>query len=230
MDQSVLFINHSRQKMKTIFNTTMLTLALAFGSIAQQEYQFANTAFNPFLLNPAAAGLTDVAQFDVIARTQWLGYDGAPRTFLVSGSSQLNFSPTGGLSEFNVRDEAVMLKEFASKVKGKKFSGMGVVKMKSYAPNKIVYTADCKGNQFAVFSEIYYPEGWKAFVDGKEVEILKTNYLLRGLELTSGKHKIEFMFDLPKYRQSNTLAIIGTGFLFLLIAGVAFMDLKKAKD
>jgi type IX secretion system PorP/SprF family membrane protein len=107
MDQSVLFINHSRQKMKTIFNTAILTLALAFGSIAQQEYQFANTAFNPFLLNPAAAGLTDVAQFDAIARTQWLGYDGAPRTFLISGSSQLNFSPTGGLSEFNVRDESL---------------------------------------------------------------------------------------------------------------------------
>ena len=101
--------------------------------------------------------------------------------------------------------------------------------MKSYAPNKIVYSADCKGNQFAVFSEIYYPDGWKAFVDGKEVDIVKTNYLLRGLELSSGKHKIEFKFDLPKYRQSNTLAIVGTGFLFLLIAGVAFMDLKKAK-
>ncbi len=132
--------------------------------------------------------------------------------------------------EFNVRDEAVMLKEVTSKLKSNKFSGIGTINMKSYAPNKIVYTADCQGNQFAVFSEIYYPEGWKAFVDGKEVEILKTNYLLRGLELTSGKHKIEFKFDLPKYRQSNTLAIVGTGFLFLLIAGVAFMDMKKAKD
>jgi len=131
--------------------------------------------------------------------------------------------------EFNVRDEAMMLKEFSSKLKGKKFSGIGTINMKSYAPNKIVYTADCQGNQFAVFSEIYYPEGWKAFVDGKEVEIVKTNYLLRGVELASGKHTIEFKFDLPKYRQSNTLAILGTGFLFLLIAGVAFMDMKKAK-
>lgn len=107
MDQSALFINYSRQKMKTIFYSTFLSLVIAFGSIAQQEYQFANSAFNPYLLNPAAGGLTDVAQFDVMARTQWLGYDGAPRTFLVSGTSQLNFSPTGGLSEFNVRDEAL---------------------------------------------------------------------------------------------------------------------------
>jgi uncharacterized membrane protein YfhO len=133
-------------------------------------------------------------------------------------------------NEFKVRDEAIMLKEVASKMKGKKFSGVGVIKMKSYAPNKIVYTADCKGNQFAVFSEIYYPDGWKAFVDGKEVEILKTNYLLRGLELSSGKHTIEFKFDLPKYRQSNTFAIVGTGILFVLISGLAFMDLKKGKE
>ncbi len=93
--------------MKIVFNISLLSLVLAFGSFAQQEYQFANTAFNPYLLNPAAGGLTDIAQFEAIARTQWLGYDGAPRTFLVSGTSQLNFSPTGGLSEFNVRDEAL---------------------------------------------------------------------------------------------------------------------------
>jgi hypothetical protein len=133
-------------------------------------------------------------------------------------------------NEFKEREEAIMLREVASKMKGKKFSGMGAIKMKSYAPNKIVYTADCQGNQFAVFSEIYYPEGWKAYVDGKEVEILKTNYLLRGLELSSGKHTIEFKFDLPKYRQSNTFAIVGTGILFVLISGLAFMDLRKGKE
>lgn len=152
--------------------------------------------------------------------------------FTMSADSLGSFKPLVKLKvsdEFKVRDEAVMLKEFSSKLKSNKFSGIGTIKMKSYAPNKIVYSADCKGNQFAVFSEIYYPDGWKAFVDGKEVEIIKTNYLLRGLELSSGTHTIEFKFDLPKYRQSNTLAIVGTGFLFLLIAGFSFMELKKAK-
>jgi hypothetical protein len=151
----------------------------------------------------------------------------------MSADSLGSFKPLVKLKvsdEFKVRDEAVMLKEFSSKLKSNTFSGMGTINMKSYAPNKIVYSADCKGNQFAVFSEIYYPDGWKAFVDGKEVDIVKTNYLLRGLELSSGKHTIEFKFDLPKYRKSNTLAIVGTGILFLLITGVAFMELKKAKN
>ena len=153
--------------------------------------------------------------------------------FTMDADSLGSFKPLVKLkvsNEFKVREEAVMLQEFANLVVDFKFSGEGEITMKSYAPNKIVYKAECKGKQFAVFSEIFYPEGWKAFVDGKEVEIVKTNYLLRGVELASGKHTIEFKFDLPKYRQSNTLAILGTGFLFLLIAGVAFMDMKKAKD
>jgi type IX secretion system PorP/SprF family membrane protein len=56
---------------------------------AQQEYQLSNTYFNPFLLNPAAGGLTDVIQMDLTARTQWTGYEGGPKTFLVSASSQV---------------------------------------------------------------------------------------------------------------------------------------------
>ena len=104
--QSASFTNQSRHPMKTILNTTIFIL-LGFTSMAQQEYQFANTAFNPFLLNPAAGGLTDIAQFDAIVRTQWLGYDGAPRTFLVSGASQLNFGPSNSRNEFNRRDEAL---------------------------------------------------------------------------------------------------------------------------
>lgn len=130
-------------------------------------------------------------------------------------------------NEFKPNEEAVMLKDVASKLKKKSFTQEGSIKMTSYAPNKIVYSADCNGDQFAVFSEIYYPEGWKAFVDGKEVPVLKTNYFLRGLELTSGKHKIEFVFELPKYTKSNNFAMIGTIVLLLLIGGMVFMELKK---
>ncbi len=69
---------------------------------AQQEYQFANFANNPYYLNPAAAGLTDVMQIEISGRTQWMGYSGAPTTMMVSGHSQIR---SGGksqvLAEFN---------------------------------------------------------------------------------------------------------------------------------
>jgi type IX secretion system PorP/SprF family membrane protein len=87
---------------------------LAFGMImiipsmlnAQQEFQFSNTINNPFLLNPAAGGMTDVMQFEAATRMQWVGYDDAPRTIMVSGHSQIGFgSDRKVLSEFNVKDE-----------------------------------------------------------------------------------------------------------------------------
>ena len=78
--------------------------AVVFG---QQEYQFANTVNNPYLLNPAAGGLTDVMQIEASTRMQWLGYDGGPKTILLSGHSQIKFGKSGDkvLEEFNVRDE-----------------------------------------------------------------------------------------------------------------------------
>jgi hypothetical protein len=122
------------------------------------------------------------------------------------------------LDEFKPADEAVMLSSEASKLQKRSFTGVGSIKLTSYAPNKMIYDADCRGDQLAVFSEIYYPDGWTAKIDGKEVPILKVNYLLRGLEMKSGKHKVEFSFDLPRFRKSNNFALIGTVLIVLLIA------------
>lgn len=132
-------------------------------------------------------------------------------------------------NEFKVNEEAVMLASEAKKLKGTQFTGEGSVTMKSYSPNRIEYAADVNGNQFVVFSEIYYPEGWKAFVDGKETPIIKTNYLLRGIEVPNGKHKVEFKFDLEKYHMSNTLAMIGSLVLLLTFLGAGFIYFRNKK-
>lgn len=121
------------------------------------------------------------------------------------------------VESFNPVNEAVMLKSEAKKLKNSKFTGEGSIKMTSYRPNKIEYLADIKGNQLAIFSEIYYPEGWKAFVDNKEVEIRKVNYLLRGLELENGAHRIRFEFNVPSYHKFNKVAVAGTILLGLFI-------------
>ncbi len=131
--------------------------------------------------------------------------------------------------DFYPEREAVMLASEAAKLTKKKYSGEGTVEMKSYAPNEIVYQANVKGDQLVVFSEIYYKDGWKAYVDGKEQEILKVNYLLRGLELKPGQHKVEFKFDLPSYHTSGKLAYTGSIILILLIGGMLFLEYKKRK-
>ncbi len=133
-------------------------------------------------------------------------------------------------SSFDPANEAVMLNSMAKQLSKKKFSGEGTIKLTGSIPNKLTYEADLKGDQLAVFSEIYYPLGWKAFVDNKEVPILKVNYLLRGLELKDGKHKIEFVYDIPKYHTVNMVARIGSIILLLLFAGVVYFEFRKKKN
>lgn len=109
MVQSVL--SAKTKNMKKINSIQVLIVGSlvfnAFMNFAQQEYQFSNTINNPYLLNPAAGGMTDVMHFEAGTRIQWLGYDGGPTTMMLSGHSQIKF--TGGeakvLSEFNTKDE-----------------------------------------------------------------------------------------------------------------------------
>lgn len=134
------------------------------------------------------------------------------------------------VSEFNPREEAVMLDSEAKKISSKRYSSFGNVKMTTYLPNKITYQASTTGKQFIVFSEVYYADGWKAFVNGKETPIVKTNYILRGIEVPDGTNqKIEFIYDLPSFHTSNTMARIGSILIILLVAGGIFLEFKKKK-
>lgn len=108
MVQLVLYINIDKMRNYTKFiSLIIINCMIVFSSISQQEYQFANTVNNPYLLNPAAGGLSDIMHFEASTRMQWVGYDGGPNTVLISGNSQLKIGKTSGkpLSEFNVRNE-----------------------------------------------------------------------------------------------------------------------------
>lgn len=131
---------------------------------------------------------------------------------------------------FDPTYEAVMLNTFAKQLTKKRFSGEGSIQLVSSVPNKLVYKADVKGDQLAVFSEIYYPIGWKAFVDGKETPILKVNYLLRGLELKGGSHKIEFAYDLPKYYTYDMISRVGSIVMLLLLGLLLFMEIRNRRQ
>ena len=93
----------------------------------------------------------------------------------------------------------------------------------------ILYESSAAANQYAVFSEVYYPRGWKAFIDGKEVPILKTNYALRGLPVPAGKHKIELKFEPRSYELGNSITMYASLLAFLLLFGSLFMEWRSSR-
>ena len=91
----------------------------------------------------------------------------------------------------------------------------------------ITYSSNSATNQFAVFSEIYYPRGWNAYIDGKEAPIVKVNYVLRGLSFTPGKHEIKFEFKPQGFYNGKKLTSIFSIILLLLLVAGFFMEWRN---
>ncbi|MCH5226966.1 MAG: YfhO family protein [Muribaculaceae bacterium] len=77
-----------------------------------------------------------------------------------------------------------------------------------YAPNRLNYVSRTSKDNLAVFSEIYFPWGWTATVDGEKVPIGRVDYVLRAMRVPAGEHKIEFVFDPESLKTTNGLAIV----------------------
>jgi hypothetical protein len=103
------------------------------------------------------------------------------------------------------------------------------IQLSTYKPNQLKYVSNNSNEGFAVFSEMYYQNGWKAMIDGKEAPIYRVNYVLRGLKVPAGKHTIEFKFEPQVVKTGSTIALISSiGMLLLIGAGVYFERKKKA--
>ena len=111
---------------------------------------------------------------------------------------------------------------------GEQAAGVGTITLTKHSPNEMSYRADMTKAGLGVFSEIYYPAGWTAKVDGKEVPILRTNYLLRGLSLPAGTHEIVFTFAPTSYSATKTpMILFQYALVILLIAGLVTTYLKS---
>jgi hypothetical protein len=107
------------------------------------------------------------------------------------------------------------------------YNNDGKITLQSYKPNELIYETENKEKGFAVFSEIYYPKGWNAYVDGNLTPYTCVNYILRGMELPAGKHKVEFKFEPSIYNTGNSIAMIGSLILFITIGVSVYFSMKK---
>lgn len=89
----------------------------------------------------------------------------------------------------------------------------------SYAPNKLTYHTKAAAPRLALFSEIFFPWGWTATIDGKPAEIGRANYVLRALRIPAGTHTVEFSFDPKSLRVTNTIAMVAVTVIYLICAG-----------
>ena len=106
----------------------------------------------------------------------------------------------------------------------------GSIDLVEYRPDYLKYVSSTNQDGFAVFSEIFYPVGWNATIDGQEVEIKRVNYILRALDIPSGDHTIEFVFKPASYYIGNKITLAGSILTLFLFAGCIWMDTRKQKS
>jgi hypothetical protein len=106
----------------------------------------------------------------------------------------------------------------------------GEITLEEYQPNYLKYQFNNPGDALAVFSEIYYPKGWKATIDGTPADIVRVNFVLRGLEVPSGQHTIEFRFEPAAYHTGNKIMMASSILLLVLFFGIVVMELRSKKQ
>jgi hypothetical protein len=105
------------------------------------------------------------------------------------------------------------------------------IELVSYKPNELEYKYSAEGERLVVFSEIYYPAGWKCYIDGKASSYFRTNYVLRGMILPGGNHQVKFIFKPASYFIGNKVSFASSILLFLLTAGYFISAyIKKSKS
>jgi hypothetical protein len=122
-------------------------------------------------------------------------------------------------------------KEFGTQLKNTTFvkDSLAIITMTSYKPNHLKYTSNNPNSGMAVFSEMYYADGWNAFIDGKKANYFRADYVLRAMEIPSGKHSIEFKFEPQVVKTGSTIALISSVLMLLLLIGGIYFEQKTSK-
>jgi hypothetical protein len=135
------------------------------------------------------------------------------------------------LEQIKSKDKALVDKRFAALVEGKTFKNdpSATIRLTEYKPNDLKYNYSSGSDQLTVFSEVYYKDGWKAFVDGKETPHFRANYILRAMVVPAGNHTVEFKFHPSSYYNGEKVSLAGSILLFLAVAGYFVWNFRKKK-
>lgn len=145
-------------------------------------------------------------------------------TYVKDNEEEMN-----AIDSFDPRREAFIQEEFKPFINESRLGSAGnaSITLTNYRPDHLVYEYSAPNDVLGVFSEIWYSKGWKAFVDGEEVPILRANYVLRAAQLPGGNHQIEFKFEPQSYYMGENISLVASIVLVLALIFAIWQDNRK---
>ena len=204
----ILRLSNTLQKAESFDQISPVLVSLPGLNMLNTKYIILNRELPP-LTNPYAAG------------NAWM-----PEKAVLAADANEELS---AISKTDPLKEAVIVKKFGDLLPGTTFKTNpgDTVSLVSYKANELVYNSRAGNDRLAVFSEIWYPAGWKAFIDGREVPIMRANYVLRALMIPPGSHEIIFRFRPASYYTGEKISYASSVIFILLLAGYLLRSLFK---
>lgn len=136
------------------------------------------------------------------------------------------------LPKYNLKNTLIISNAEKEKCKNINFEydANGKITLSGFSPKHLTYAYQASKPQLVAFSEIYYPKGWNAYIDGKPATYFRGNYLLRAMAVPEGKHTIEFKFEPKAYYVGNKVSYAGSFIIFILFLGALFYEFKNRKS
>ncbi|QZE13781.1 YfhO family protein [Halosquirtibacter laminarini] len=172
------------------------------------------------IYNPKAMPLTNTAAYGngwIVDQVDWIEDD----------NQEMKMLGVADLSHVAVANNDI--RSTIGDISSKPREQAEMVTLTQYDPNEMKYEVTCNHNRLVLFSEIYYPKGWKAYVENKEVDIYRVNYLLRGLKLEAGTHHVTFRFEPKSYRIGENISGVISILLLLLLIVIGWKEYKKER-
>jgi len=136
------------------------------------------------------------------------------------------------LDSLKTDQEAVIEVVFQNELKNYSFQkdSTATISLTNYKANEITYKSNVSSTQLAVFSEMYYKNGWNAYIDEEKASIIRANYVLRALVVPEGEHKIEFKFEPTVIKKGTTITLVSYVLLILIPIGWFFVEKRKKNE
>ncbi|PZP49615.1 MAG: hypothetical protein DI598_07385 [Pseudopedobacter saltans] len=134
------------------------------------------------------------------------------------------------LGSFDPKTTAIVDKSNQGKIGNIQYDSTATIALASYDNDAIKYATNSTTPQFAVLSEVYYPAGWNAYLDGKKTDYVNTNYVLRGIAVPAGKHDIEFRFEPASAIQGQKIIYASNALFWICFALGIFGVVKYKKE